>query len=384
MSKGFDEVFTAVSGADDLLDHYQFTHDPFAPRTPGFRFFTPKRKSVLAELHHLARYGDQVMAVTGPQGSGKTLLRQALVASSNKDSVQCVVLSAREMPAESALLAGLCQAVSAEQRDVASLLRKAQQSEAVGIQLYLVIDDAECLESSAVSMLSEIAEAGAAAPRVFLFADSEAEAALSLVRKSDDAPAVHMIGLQPLDVAETRDYMAQRLEGAGQGIELLDDAQVEWVHQRSGGWPGGINQAARQALLVAMQEAPVAMRRAGGNPFPVKALAALVLIAAGIGVAWYMGDQPQEPERTVLQLPAPVVEAQSQAPVSAPLPGDGTTSGAQNADSAAASEEDAVPTLVDAQASSAPDPAPVQTEAPALDAEPDPAPALTAPAPAPA
>ena len=64
-------------------------------------------------------------------------------------------------------------------------------------------------------------------------------------------------------------------------------------------------------------------------------------IAAGIGVAWYMGDQPQEPERTVLQLPAPVVEAQSQAPVSAPLPGDGTTSGAQNADSAAASEEDA-------------------------------------------
>ena len=46
MSKGFDEVFTAVSGADDLLDHYQFTHDPFAPRTPGFRFFTPKRKSV--------------------------------------------------------------------------------------------------------------------------------------------------------------------------------------------------------------------------------------------------------------------------------------------------------------------------------------------------
>ena len=236
MSKGFDEVFTAVSGADDLLDHYQFTHDPFAPRTPGFRFFTPKRKSVLAELHHLARYGDQVLAVTGPQGSGKTLLRQALVASSNKDSIQCVVLSAREMPAESALLAGLCQAVSAEQRDVASLLRKAQQSEAVGIQLYLVIDDAECLESSAVSMLSEIAEAGPAAPRVFLFADTEAEAALSVIRKSDDAPAVHMIGLQPLDVAETREYMAQRLEGAGQGIELLDDAQVEWVHQRSGGW----------------------------------------------------------------------------------------------------------------------------------------------------
>ncbi len=281
MTKGFDDVFSAVSGADELLDHYQLSHDPFAPRTPGFRFFTPKRKSVLAELHHLARYGDQVMAVTGPQGSGKTLLRQALVASSNKDSVQCVVLSGREMPAEASLLAGICQAVSAEQKDVESLLRKAQQAEAVGIQLYLVIDDAECLESSAISMLSDIAEAGSGAPRVFLFGDAEAEPTLASLRKSDEAPAVHVIGLLPLDLNETRDYLAQRLEGAGQGIELLDDTQIEWVHQRSAGWPGAINLAARQALLSALQEAPVALRRSGANPFPLKALAALVLIAAG-------------------------------------------------------------------------------------------------------
>ena len=95
MTSNKEEGFTSMNEIDRLLDYYQFSHDPFAPRTPGFKFFTPKRKPVLAELHHLARYSSQMLVVTGPEGSGKTLLRQALVASSNKESVQCVVLSAR-------------------------------------------------------------------------------------------------------------------------------------------------------------------------------------------------------------------------------------------------------------------------------------------------
>ena len=35
----------------------------------------------------LARYSQLLLLVTGPLGSGKTLLRQALVASTNKDAV---------------------------------------------------------------------------------------------------------------------------------------------------------------------------------------------------------------------------------------------------------------------------------------------------------
>lgn len=32
MSNGFDEVFSAVSQPDELLEHYQLSHDPFAAR----------------------------------------------------------------------------------------------------------------------------------------------------------------------------------------------------------------------------------------------------------------------------------------------------------------------------------------------------------------
>ena len=72
----------AVAGlaeADEaFLGHFQLNHDPFAPRVPGFKFFPAQRKPVLGQLHHLARYSQLLLVVTGPEGSGKTLLRQAL------------------------------------------------------------------------------------------------------------------------------------------------------------------------------------------------------------------------------------------------------------------------------------------------------------------
>ena len=88
-------LWSGLVHADEaFLGHFQLTHDPFAPRVPGFKFFPAQRKPVLGQLHHLARYSQLLLVVTGPEGSGKTLLRQALVASTNKQSVQSEVVSA--------------------------------------------------------------------------------------------------------------------------------------------------------------------------------------------------------------------------------------------------------------------------------------------------
>lgn len=84
---------TSLHADEAFLTHYQFSHDPFAPRVPGFKFFPAQRKPVLGQLHHLARYSQLLLAVVGPEGSGKTLLRQALVASTNKQAVQTVVVA---------------------------------------------------------------------------------------------------------------------------------------------------------------------------------------------------------------------------------------------------------------------------------------------------
>ena len=66
---------TSLHADEAFLGHFQLNHDPFAPRVPGFKFFPAQRKPVLGQLHHLARYSQLLLVVTGPLGSGKTLLR---------------------------------------------------------------------------------------------------------------------------------------------------------------------------------------------------------------------------------------------------------------------------------------------------------------------
>ena len=47
---------TSLHADEAFLGHFQLSHDPFAPRVPGFKFFPAQRKPVLGQLHHLARY----------------------------------------------------------------------------------------------------------------------------------------------------------------------------------------------------------------------------------------------------------------------------------------------------------------------------------------
>lgn len=311
---------TDLTGVDDFLAHYQLAHDPFASRAPGFKFFTPKRKPVLAELHHLARYGQQLLAVVAPEGGGKTLLRQALVASSNKDTVQAVVASAREYANTDALIGFFCQAVGAETRDATALMLRSEQLAGTGIQLYLIVDDAELLEPDALQMLADLRAAGEQAPRIFLFADEAALSDLQALDDSempDDLPAAHVISLQPLAAEEVSEYLQQRLEGAGQGLELIDETMLASIVSQSEGWPGRINQVARDLMVEAAAPKVVRRRRRRSSPLiPRKSLIALVLVGLGVILAWFMGGSEPEPTTTVLQLPEPipVVPAQVTAP----------------------------------------------------------------------
>ena len=301
MNKQREAKMSDLSATEDFLDHYQLQHDPFAARTAGFRFFTPKRKPVLTQLHHMAHFSEQVQVVIGPSGAGKTLLRQALVASCNKDNVQCIVTSGREVADASTLARLLCQALNVV--DTEALLARAEQLHLTGMQLYLVVDDAHCLEGEAVQLLADLSQSGGrAAPRVFLFADETVVDLLEAVDMPADRVWLQLTDLAPFALEETRDYLSQRLEGAGQGIELLDDDQINRIHQQSDGWPGAINQVARQIMVEAVEPVGPQERRKGAA-LPLRSLAALVLVGTGVAIAWMMGGDEPEPTRTVLSLP---------------------------------------------------------------------------------
>ncbi|QKJ38169.1 MAG: AAA family ATPase [Pseudomonas rhizophila] len=416
---------TSLHADEAFLGHFQLSHDPFAPRVPGFKFFPAQRKPVLGQLHHLARYSQLLLVVTGPQGSGKTLLRQALVASTNKQSVQSVVVSARGAGDAAGVLRQVAQALNVAQAEVGAILDQIVQLALTGQEVYLLVDDAEQLDESALEALLALA-AGApeGRPHVFLFGESSLIADLEQLNLEQER--FHVIELAPYTEEETREYLAQRLEGAGRGIELFTADQISEIHESSDGWPGNINQVARDALIEVMIASRSAVKRPSmGFNMPKKhvlAISAVVVVA--IAAAWLMPGRSKAPTTGApaneqAQLPlgqdaaqpngaAPEVEfAGNTQPMPLPLVGQsqpvmrsplaeaagGITEGDDGAPPPIDDTSDTPPTVTTSAppagvpAGPAPTPTPAPAPAPAPAAKPAPAPAQVAtakPAPAPA
>jgi DamX protein len=280
---------TSLHADEAFLGHYQLNHDPFAARVPGFKFFPAQRKPVLGQLHHLARYSQLLLVVTGPNGSGKTLLRQALVASTNKQSVQSVVVSARGASDAASVLSQVAQSLNVAVADVDDILKQVVQLALTGQEVYLLVDDAEQLEESALQALLALA-AGApeGRPHVFLFGESSLITGLEQI--SAEQEHFHVIELQPYGEDETREYLAQRLEGAGRGIEVFNSQQIADIHENSEGWPGAINQVARDAMIEAMIASRSAVKRPTmGFNMPKKHVLALsAVVAVAVAAAWML------------------------------------------------------------------------------------------------
>ena len=293
---------SSLHADEAFLAHYQFSHDPFAARVPGFRFYPAQRKPVLGQLHHLARYSQLLLVVTGPQGAGKTLLRQALVASTNKQAVQSVVISARGAGDVGGILRQVGQGLGVQQMDVRGILAQVSQLALTGQEVYLLVDDAEQLADAALDMLFTLAAGNVdGRPHVFLFADSELLPRLELL--ADGEERFHAIELSPYSEDETREYLAQRLDGAGQGIDLLSDDQITDIHLNSGGWPGAINLAARDVLVEAMLASRGAAAGAPSGGLPKKHLLAVAVVAVALGAAWLMQGRTESTPPMVTEAP---------------------------------------------------------------------------------
>lgn len=309
---------TSLHADEAFLGHYQLSHDPFATRVPGFKFFPAQRKPVLGQLHHLARYSQLLLLVTGPHGSGKTLLRQALVASTNKQSVQSVVVSARGAGDASGVLRQVAQALNVAQPEMQSILSQVVQLGLTGQEVYVLVDDAEQLGESALEALLGLA-AGTpeGRPHVFLFGEASIIDRLDQLcaESGSDEERFHVIELAPYTEEETREYLAQRLEGAGQGIEVFNAEQITDIHEQSNGWPGAINQVARDSMIEAMIASRSAVKRPSmGFKMPKKHVLALGGVVAAAVLAAVLipgrGTAPTAPANSQAQLPL----GQGQAP----------------------------------------------------------------------
>lgn len=295
---------TQLHADDGFLEYYQLEHDPFLGRGPSFKFFASKRRSVLVELHHLARYSKLMLVVTGPQGSGKTVLRQALVASS-KEPVASVVIAASVNADAASMLQQVSAALNLPNADISGVLRHIEQLLITGQAVHVIVDNAECLDESALLFLQRLAQGvNDASARVFLFSDSTICPLLKKV--ADDADLHHVIALEPWSVQEVNEYLEQRLSAAGQQLDVFTEQQLADVYAESQGWPGQVNSVAKNLLLESMR--PTTQARRSGFTIPLKHLLLLVLLGIGLTFAWFMQTSAPESDATVVSIDSGVIE----------------------------------------------------------------------------
>ncbi|HKM37215.1 MAG TPA: AAA family ATPase [Thiopseudomonas sp.] len=287
---------------DDYLDYYQFEHDPFLARGASFKFFAARRRPVLVELHHIARYSKLMLVVTGPQGSGKTVLRQALVASS-KDPVKSIVVSVSDRADAASMLSQVSSGLSLPDSEIADVLKHIEQLTLMGQEIYLIVDNAERLDESALLFLQRIAQGiNDASARVFIFSDSSISPLLAKV--ADNTDLHHIVALEPWDEQETEAYIEQRLSVAGQPLDVFTREQLSSIYSQSQGWPGQINHIAK-ALLVEQMDFAVS-RKKQATPLPYKHIGLLAVLITGLFFTWFMLS-PESPDggETLSELGSP-------------------------------------------------------------------------------
>lgn len=237
---------------EQFLSYYQFSHDPFAARVPNFKFFSAQRKTILGQMHHLARHSQLMLIITGPKDSGKTLLRQALIASLNKETVNIVNASAKDCSKPSQIIALLSDELKLTESIPEAIIEELNKLSEKDAELYLMIDDAEALPEDALQLLLNLTSEQLKNLHIFLFARPV------LLEKLEDSTlgkeVTFNLPLTPYTLEETKEYLALRLEGARQTIDLFTDDQLFDVYTRSGGWPGTINEVAKELLLADMDE----------------------------------------------------------------------------------------------------------------------------------
>jgi len=204
------------------------------------------------------------------------------------------------------------------QPEMQAILSQVVQLGLTGQEVYILVDDAEQLGESALEALLGLA-AGTpeGRPHVFLFGEASIIDRLDQLcaESGTEGERFHVIELAPYTEEETREYLAQRLEGAGRGIEVFNAAQISDIHEQSNGWPGAINEVARDSMIEAMIASRSAVKRPSmGFKMPKKHVLALGgVVVAAVLAAWLIpgrNSAPTAPANSQAQLPL----GQGQAP----------------------------------------------------------------------
>lgn len=292
---------TTTASADTYEAFYGFAHGPFslAPEARCFYKGATHGRALESLLSAIAaRHGCAV--VTGSEGTGKTTLARALVASLDRTVFAALVLnpflSRDELLREVLLAYGVVsgedvhagRAAAASHEDLAQTVTYFVQAlSSIGGHGVLIVDDAHNLPDESLDEVIRLSRPGRdGVPLVQVVLLGETSLLAALVRSPEGllgGREPDRIAIAPLSRTELEAYVSYRLTEA-QGSTAIDVGAeaLDEIQQVSGGVPRLVNLIGDRALLISARErahevgvdvvrrAARALNLAGPQPQPVE------------------------------------------------------------------------------------------------------------------
>lgn len=345
------------------LAFYGLAREPFAAAIE-FDLFYPEATRIqrLDILHHLIQYGNELLLVSGPEGSGKSSLLQQFTARAS-NSWEIARIEAKDGLDERNLMqqfysqfelnfhgATHPELLDQLQHHLDTLVHNSR----IGV---LLVDDAHQLTVTALQRILQLSTLKSFTDkpllRVILFGEPELEQKLDdpLLARYADIPRRNT-DLPPFNEEDSMHYILHRLSAARfVASEPFTESVLRKIYKRSQGWPGQLNALAHQKLLASLPttehppELPGISDKALYKPQRLAAigLISVILLAAlfwnsvsdtpghrtgdvaaemdGLAPTDSARNRPAQPQhQQALAIPAPASETKASQPTPSPVP----------------------------------------------------------------
>lgn len=319
-----------MNAAPDYLATFGLQQHPYLD-ADDMRFFyaDPSLIQRLDLLQHLTQFGDMLLGVSGPVGSGKTTLAQQFLRRANSTWRICRLSGAHiQHPDELLVKLAEClglHSTATPERLKTDLLRHCETLRHNAQLAVLVIDDAQQLPDPALKALLELADDPRETLkrlRVILFSEARLEQRLAATGwHSPQQPLLHHLDIPRFDEQQAAAYLMYRLAVAGySGESPFSRTEIRALYKATDGLPGKLNVLAHETLVE--HAGRIATRKNVAGPGarrgrPVMVLGLIGSLVAG-ALAWYLSqEQTTAPPRVP---PAPPEATASKPTIVSPVP----------------------------------------------------------------
>ena len=246
----------------NFMQIYGLRENPFADSVhPAFFFRTESHASAFCSMMLAADFNTSLGLVTGPSGTGKTLISQLLLQHFDEAKFRVVLLLVTPGMSKTGLLREILAELelalpvgNTRVQDLVKLLgNHIIELHQQGRRLVIIIDECHLLSSDCLHIIRTISNIEIPEQKLTTcLMIGESRLAHRLEHSSYDSLRNRIYfrdTLKPLSVEETGQYVKYRLMTAGRLAELFTTDAFEELHEYSGGIPRTLNKLAMLTLV---------------------------------------------------------------------------------------------------------------------------------------